>query len=209
MPAQPSRPCLYSVWCAPYIFHILLFGPFFILVFVSPRLLYLSYTVYPVGRQSDRTSAGSTGSVLSHKMRATLKKERGRKDGRCAYGNGGYKKHGQLVSTTPYCKSVRFPEEKKKASYFLGCWFPPLGVFLCFLYSSLLSPFSSSPSAYILPYSPYFHISRCYSSRPPDYAVPRVPARLHRIYTIPLRSCTPCVASYPAPASSVPCQQSQ
>lgn len=137
------------------------------------------------------------------------KEERGRKDGRCAYGNGGYKKHGQLVSTTPYCKSVRFPEEKKKASYFLGCWFPPLGVFLCFLYSSLLSPFSSSPSAYILPYSPYFHISRCYSSRPPDYAVPRVPARLHRIYTIPLRSCTPCVASYPAPASSVPCQQSQ
>lgn len=203
------------VVCAPYIFHILLFGPFFILVFVSPRLLYLSYTVYPVGRQSDRTSAGPTGSVLSHKMRAPLKKKReGEKMDGVRMETGGIKNMVNLCLQPPTVNPSGFQRRRRRL---LISWVvvspippPPLGgVFLCFLYSSLLSPFSSSPSAYILPYSPYFHISRCYSSRRPDYAVPRVPARLRRIYTIPLRSCTPCVASYPAPASSVPCQQSQ
>ncbi len=59
------------------------------------------------------------------------------------YGNGGYKKHGQLVSTTPYCKSVRFPKER--ASYFLGF---PL-VFFFVLFSLLLFP----PSVPLLVFS--------------------------------------------------------
>lgn len=126
------------VVCAPYIFHILLFGPFFILVFVSPRLLYLSYTVYPVGRQSDRTSAGPTGSVLSHKMRATLKKKReGEKMDGVRMETGGIKNMVNLCLQPPTVNPSGFQRRRRRLliSWVVGS---PLLVFF-FVFFTLLS----------------------------------------------------------------------
>lgn len=131
------------VVCAPYIFHILLFGPFFILVFVSPRLLYLSYTVYPVGRQSDRTSAGPTGSVLSHKMRAPLKKKReGEKMDGVRMETGGIKNMVNLCLQPPTVNPSGFQRRRRRL---LISWVvvspipPPLLVVFFFVFFTLLS----------------------------------------------------------------------